>query len=185
MITIPKQYTSIVYIKPLLWKEVFDTWRELEEWQESWKQHWTERGFDSWDEWRKAYAAPLHLETLNWELYKVTNPLKDFPFIYGTPTKTWIEKAYNGETTKQLKDIVHLPIVTENDKILDIKKDFPKETMLTGIVHDDKIIFIEGMHRACAIATWNNETPFTGNVTIALAQWNNPIPAIGGNYKMK
>lgn len=185
MLTIPEQYTSLVYIKPLLWKDVFDTWRELEAWQESWKRHWTERGFDSWDEWREAYAAPLHPETLSWELYKIIDPIKDLPFFYGTPTKSWIEKAYNGETTKQLKGISHLPIVVENDKILDIKKIFPKETMLTGFVHNGKIILIEGMHRSCAIATWDTKTPFIGKVNLALAQWNDPIPVIGGNCKIK
>lgn len=185
MLTIPEQYISLIYIKPFAWQEIFDIWRELEAWQESWKRHWTERGFDSWDEWREAYAAPLHPETLTWELYQITDPAKDLPFFYGTPTKSWIEKAYNGETTKQLSSIVHLPIVAENDKILDIKKDFPKETMLTGLVHNGKIILIEGMHRACAIATWDAKTPFIGKITIALAEWNDSIPAIGGNYKTK
>lgn len=185
MIFIPKQYTSLVRIRSLSWKEVFDEWRELEAGQESWKEHWIERGFDSWDEWREAYATPLHPETLSWELYQITDPIKDLPFFYGTPTKGWIEKAYGGETTKQLKDISNLPIITENQKVLDIKQDFPKETMLTGVVHEGKIILVEGMHRANALATWNPSTPFVGTVTIALAKWTSSIPALGGNYKTK
>lgn len=185
MTSIPEQYTSLVHTKPLSWKEVFDMWRNLEVSQESWKEHWTERGFDSWDEWREAYAAPLHPETLSWALYRITDPLKELPLFYGTPTKGWIEKAYDGVTTKQLKDISQLPIIIENQKILAIKQDFPKETMLTGIIHDGKIILIEGMHRASALATWNLETPFTGSVTIALAQWDSSIPILGGNYKRK
>lgn len=185
MITIPEQYASLIHIKSLSWKEVFDTWRNLEAWQESWKEHWTERGFNSWDEWREAYAAPLHPETLSWEMYHIADPIKDLPLFYGTPTKGWIEKAYGGEMTKQLKDISNLPIITENQKILDIKQAFPKETMLTGIVHEGKIVLIEGMHRANALATWNPKTPFVGNVTIALVQWDSSIPALGGNYKVK
>lgn len=185
MLTIPKQYTSLVHIKPVSWKEVFDTWRKSEAWQDSWKQHWIEHGFDSWDEWREAYATPLHPETLSWELYRITSPTKDLPFFYGTPTKAWIEKAYDGVTTKQLKCISHLPIITENQKILAIKKDFPKETTLAGIIHDGKIVLIEGMHRANAIATWNPEIPFVGSVSIVLAQWEDSIPALGGNHKTK
>lgn len=185
MISIPKQYTSLIHAKSLSWKEVFDTWRDLEAWQESWKEHWTERGFDSWDEWREAYVAPLHPETLSWELYQITNPTKDTPLFSGAPTKAWREHAYEGEPTKLLQDILHIPIVTENPKILAIKKDFPKETMLTGIVHDGKIVLIEGMHRANALATWNARTPFVGKITIALADWTDSIPALGGNYKTK
>lgn len=185
MISIPVQYTSLIHIKSLSWKEVFDAWRNLEAWQESWKQHWIERGFDSWDEWRETYAAPLHPETLSWELYQITDPIKELPLVYGTPTKGWIEKAYDGATTKQLKDISNLPIITENQKILTIKRDFPKETMLTGIVHDGKIVLIEGMHRANALATWDASIPFIENVTIALAKWTDPIPTLGGNYKTK
>lgn len=183
MITIPEQHTSLVRIKPLSWKEVFDMWRSLESWQESWKQHWTERGFDSWDEWRQAYVAPFHPETLSWELFQISDPIKDLPLFYGTPTKSWIEKAYDGEITKRLQDITHLPIIKDNKKILDIKRDFPKKTMLTGIIHGDDIVLIEGMHRSAALATWNHQIPFSGDVTIALAEWNVPIPAIGGNYK--
>ncbi len=183
MIIIPEQYMSLKYIKPLSWKEVFDTWRKSEAWQESWRDHWVERGFDSWDEWREAYSAPLHPETLSWELFRITDPVRDLPLFFGTPTKSWIEKAYDGETTRQFRDIAHLPIIADNEKILDMKKNFPKETMLTGIVHDGKIVLIEGMHRGAALATWNHQIPFSGDATIALAEWNVPIPAIGGNYK--
>lgn len=186
MPAIPEQYiSSLVHIKSLSWKEVFDTWRNLEAWQESWKSHWVERGFDSWDEWRTAYVAPIHPETLVWELYQITDPIKDLPLFYGTPTKAWIEKAYDGETTKRFRDIDTLPIIRDNDKVLSIKQDFPRETMLTGLVHDGRIILVEGMHRGAALTTWNPSVPFTGSVTIALAEWNEPIPRLGGNYKGK
>ena len=185
MIPISERYTSLVYVKPLSWREVFDIWRDLEAWQETWKEHWTEQGFNSWDEWREMYAAPLHPKTLSWELHHISNPLKDLPLFYGTPTKGWIDKAYEGEITKQLRDISNLSIITENQKILSIRRDFPRKTMLTGIIHDGKIVLIEGMHRANALATWNPRTPFVGNVDIALALWNNSIPILGGNRKMK
>ena len=107
----------------------------------------------------------------------------DVPNFYGVPSKGWIEKAYDGETTKKLKDILNLPIITENDKIQAIKKDFPKETMLTGIIHNEKIILVEGMHRACAIASWDKEKPFHAKVLIALAKWNQPnLPTTSSGY---
>ncbi len=185
MLTIPSQYTSLKYIRPTSWKEVFDTWRELEAWQKSWKQHWTERGFDTWDEWRKAYIEPYQPTNLSWELYEITEPLKDAPYFYGTPTKGWIEKAYAGETTLQLKELAQHPILKDNEKINDIKRNFPAETMLTGVVYDNKIVLLEGMHRANALANWSSGSSFTGKVTIALANWSKPLLRIGGNYKDK
>lgn len=185
MLSIPEQYTSLTPLGPISWEEAFDIWRELEARQDSWKQHWTERGFNSWDEWRTAYVTPFHPETLSWGLFRIADPIRDLPSFYGTPTKAWIEKAYEGETTRQLKDIAQLPVITENKKILDIKRGFPENTLLIGIIHDGKIVLIEGMHRASALATWGSETPFLGKISIALAEWNNSIPAIGGNYKTK
>jgi hypothetical protein len=168
------------------WVEVFDSWRKGEAWQESWKKHWEERGFDSYDEWRTAYAAPLTPEKLKWSLYEIVDPLANFPFIYGVPSDAWVKKAYGGETTKQLKEILDLPIVKDNPKVLDIKKDFPKVTMMTGLIYADKIILVEGMHRACALAGWEKVKPLKSKITIALAKWNEKeIPIIGGNYKNK
>ena len=183
--TLKTNIQSFEYIRAISWKEVFDTWRDLEAWQASWGAHWTERGFDSWDEWRRTYAKPLHPETLNWQLYHMNKPLTDSPFLYGTPTKGWIEKAYQGETTKQLGTLTHLPIIAENEKVRDIQQAFPRETQLTGIIHNKNVILVEGMHRAAALATWNPNIPFAGNVTIALAEWAEPIPTLGGNYKTR
>lgn len=183
MINIPKQYKSLKLIRPITWHEVFDTWRKLEAWQESWKKHWEGRGFASWDEWREAYAAPLEPDKLDWQLYRVGEPLKEFPNIYGVPTRSWVDKAYDGETTKLLKDLLSHSIVTDNRKIEDIKRDFPPETMLTGLVYKGNIILVEGMHRACTMAGWDPKMPFTAKITLALAVWDKEIPIIGGNYK--
>jgi hypothetical protein len=186
MIKIPQQYSSLKFLGQISWNEVFDNWRKLEAWQESWKRHWESRGFSSWDEWREGYAAPLNPAKLEWFLYQITSPIRDFPLFYGVPSRSWVDKAYGGETTKQLKDILDLPIVTKNPKVLGIKKDFPKKTMFTGIVYGEKIILVEGMHRSCVLAGWDPKAPFEGEVTIALALWEQKeIPIVGGNYKKK
>ncbi|MFA6047575.1 MAG: hypothetical protein WCV59_00530 [Parcubacteria group bacterium] len=184
MLTIPDQYTSLELIDSITWDKIFDTWRQGEAHQESWKKHWEERDFDSWDEWRKAYAAPLNPEKLGWFLYKINEPLKEFPEIYGVPSHSWIEKAYDGKITMQLKDILNLPIIKANQKIIDIKKNFPAKTMLTGLIWQDKIILIEGMHRACALALPDLSIPLESEITIALTNWpEKNMPIIGGNYK--
>lgn len=186
MLKIPKQYNSLEYIKPVQWKEISDEWREMEAGQAMWKEHWEKRGFSSWDEWRKAYAAPLEPTKLNWQLFKIKKPLKDFPKIYGVPSRSWIDNNYGGEKLKVLKEIIELPYVKQHAKVIDIKNNFPGETMMTGLIFQDKIILVEGMHRALALAGWTNPEPPKTEITIALAQWNQPeIPVIGGNYKNK
>lgn len=185
MINIPKQFTSFKLIGPIQWPEIFDAWRKGEAQQESWKRHWEERGFSSWEEWRTVYAKPLHPETLNWFLYEITNPTEELPEIYAVPSKAWIEKAYGGEKTKQFKDLAEHPIIKDNDKILAIQNNFPDETMLTGLICDDEIVLVEGQHRGAALAAWNDKIPFTRKVFIALAKWPEEIPTLGGNYKKK
>jgi len=186
MLNIPQQYSSLEFTKSITWLEIFGAWREGEANQESWKKHWEERGFDSWDEWREAYAAPLEPKNLAWSLYKINDPIKDLPNFYGTPTRGWIDKAYGGKKTMLLKDLVKLLIISENEKVAAIKNNFPKETMLTGLIYKNNIILIEGQHRACALASWDSQTPLNSEVAIALAEWNkSEIPIIGGNYKRK
>lgn len=185
MLSIPQRYT-LEFIKAIEWPEIFNQWREREAEQVSWKKHWEKRGFDSWDEWREAYAAPLEPQNIRWSLYKISNPINDLPLFYGTPTRGWIDKAYGGKKTMLLKDLVQLPIITENEKVLSIKKDFPKVTMLTGLIYENNIILVEGQHRAGALAGWDPQTPLDSEVTIALAEWNKgELPILGGNYKNK
>lgn len=183
VLNIPKTYTSLEFIGSISWPEIFASWKAGEAHQKSWREHWQERGFDSWDEWRKAYASPLKPEMLQWFLYKIKDPIKALPLFYGTPTRAWIEKAYNGEKTKKFSEIINLPIIKDNIKVLDIKCDFPKKTMLTGLIYDNNIILVEGMHRGAALAGWDPQKSLDSEVTIALAEWNEELPAIGGNYK--
>ncbi|OGI16525.1 MAG: hypothetical protein A3J63_02910 [Candidatus Moranbacteria bacterium RIFCSPHIGHO2_02_FULL_40_12b] len=183
MLNIPKQFSSFKFIRPIQWPEIFDAWRSGEARQESWKRHWEERGFGSWDEWRTEYAKPFQPETLNWFLYEISDPTREFPEIYCVPSKSWIEKAYGGKITKQFKDIAGDPIIKDNNKIIAIKNDFPKKTMLTGLLCGEKIVLVEGMHRAAALATWDSKVPFNSKIYMAIAEWNKEIPIIGGNYK--
>ncbi len=175
-----------VFLNPITWSEIFDTWREREARQASWKEHWESRGFESWDEWRRAYIGPYRPETRDWSLYRVPDPTRVFPDIFSVPTDAWIRKAYGGETTKQFRDIVDMPVFKENAKIDAIRKDFPDDTMLIGLWFRGDIVLLEGMHRAAALATRDPNIPFTGEVTIALAKWTEPeLLRIGGDYKDK
>ncbi len=184
MIT-PKAYCrALKFINPISFQEIFENWKELEAWQDSWKKHWEDRGYSSWEEWRNDYVKPLDPLDLEWFLYSIKDPIKFLPEIYGVPSRTWTELVYKGAEPKQLKDVLDHPIVTENPKIIAIKNSFPKKTMLTGIIHANKIFLVEGMHRACALAGWDKDKCFEGEVTIALALFcRDKLPILGGNSK--
>jgi len=111
------------------------------------------------------------METLEWSLFGIPDPLATVPDFFGVSSRNWIEGAYGGDTTRRIREIVHLPIVTDNEKISDVRESFPKRTVLVGIRAGFRIILIEGMHRSCAIATWDPSVPFRSEMTIALAKW--------------
>lgn len=186
MLKTPKQYSSLKLVRPISWDEIFEIWKKGESQQESWKKHWESRGFESWDEWREMYISPLTPKDLKWFLFEIENPTNDVPNFYGVPSRSWIEKAYQGEKTKRLGDILKLPIIADNDKIISIKQNFPQETCITGIISEDNIIIYEGMHRSSAIASWDSSKQFPFKVFIALALWDKEeLPTVGGNYKKK
>lgn len=187
MLKIPTKQKSLEFVRPISWAEIFASWKKGEANQKSWKKHWESRGFNLWDEWRESYIAPLEPEKREWFLYKITNPLQDIPELYAVPSKAWIEKAYAGKKTLRFKDILHLSVIADNEKISDIRRSFPQKTMLTGVVHGENIILYEGMHRAAAVASWNQEQKFTAQVFIALTELDNKkeIPIVGGDHKIR
>ena len=62
-----------------------------------------------------------------------------------------------------------------------VLRDFPTKTMFTGVVHDGKIILVEGMHRALALARMAKDVlPLPAiDLTTALCNYPEEIPALG------
>lgn len=186
MLNLPKQYDFLEYLHPISWKEIFAVWRMNESYQKSWQEHWVERGFDSWDDWRKNYIASIKPEQKEWHVYRIKNPLENAKLLYGAPTRGWIKKCYGGELTKQISEILDHPIVSENEKVLATMKNFPYQTMLTGFIHDEKIILAEGMHRATALALMGEKgEKHNGDVVIALCEQTELLPFGKGDKESK
>ncbi|HHX58388.1 MAG TPA: hypothetical protein GX706_01315 [Candidatus Moranbacteria bacterium] len=162
------------------WQDVFAIWRAYEAHQSLWKDHWQERGFDSWEDWRKSYAKPIQPENLQWGVYRIIEPNMAAKDFYGTPTRGWQAKCYDGNVTEKIKNILDHPIIKNNQKIIEIVDNFPYQTMLTGIVNKGRIVLIEGMHRACALAQLEK---VKGDVVIALANFEGEIPLLGTGDK--
>lgn len=51
--------------------------------------------------------------------------------------------------------------------------------MLTGIINDDKIILVEGMHRGVALAMMNEEE-ITGDVVMVLTEIDEDLDVVLG-----
>ncbi len=178
---IPEQYTSLEYIHDIDWHDIFAVWRSHEAYQRDWQRHWTECGFDSWDTWRTSYIAPLVPNSRKWKIYRIMDTAHDVQLMYGVPSRGWQAKCYDGTSTKRIADILSHPVVTRNPKVQFIKESFPFQTMLMGVLHENKIVLIEGMHRACALAQMENQ--FGGDVVIALTTYEGDLPTIGkGEY---
>jgi hypothetical protein len=181
MLEIPKQYESLEYVHNIDWQDVFAVWRAYEAYQKNWRKHWEERGFESWDEWRQNYIAPIKPEEKKWSVWRVNRPIEDFPKIYGVPSKGWQQDVYpEGVQTMPLREIVEL-LKTDfgkNEKVEAIKNNFPYQTMLTGIVNKGRIVLVEGMHRSLALVTMS-ENKIKGDVVLALAEHNEILPTVG------
>lgn len=164
------QDKKLVYIRDTTWTHIFDQWRNLESWQDSWAQHWCHRGFDSWEQWRRSYVKPLAPEKRIWKLYKIC----DFDAVgefYGVPSKGWIDKCYGGKLSQKIADIQENPVVSENNKISEMVEQFPLVTMLTGVIMENNIYLIDGMHRANALEQIHSSgREIKSEVYIALAQ---------------
>jgi len=153
--------------------------REGESHQDTWRKHWEERGFSSWGEWRSDYIQPIQPEDRQWYLYKIQKPYACVREFYGVPSRGWIQKCYNGQITKKIGDILPHPTIRDNNKIQSIIKNYPKKVMFVGIVHEGKIVLVEGMHRGCALTRMDEKSLDNHMVTIALAEFEGEIPRLG------
>jgi hypothetical protein len=181
-----KKY-NLEFIKKSDWQEVFDLWRAQEAHLEKWKIHYKERGYNSWEEWRKKGAEQFGCDKLDWGIYKIKNPLGSVPKFFGGPFAGWRDYFYNGKKTKSFAQLAQLKKVQEHKGITDIVKKFPKKTSLVGLIVKNKIFIIEGMHRSTAIALINkSKQKLNSDIIIALAKFNKKeLPQLKRVYPIK
>ncbi|MBI4142416.1 hypothetical protein HY480_00915 [Candidatus Uhrbacteria bacterium] len=137
---------------PLTWTQVFAIWRTDEGDDSHWGPHARERGFPNWEAWRMTYATPLRLPERSWSLYRVDDPIVWVPMFRGGPFGSWIRKYYRGAPHPSFTTLARHPDIISHDGVLALRDAFPNETTITGLLHDEGIVIVEGMHRCCAIA---------------------------------
>lgn len=140
-------------IKKSSWSDVFNVWRENEDYPGShWILLWQERGFKSWEDWRETYVERLGLKQLEWGFYEIIEPMQTVPQFGGGPFRSWVERFYQGKDNPLFSELAFLPEIQTHQGIINLMNDFPPETVITGVILNDKVIIVEGMHRCAAIA---------------------------------
>lgn len=173
------------YLQETSWSEVFGYWRENEAHQARWSEHYTNLGFASWDEWRSNHVAPLTLDSRAWTLYRVVNPLQSIPDWYGGPFVSWKKQYYGDKDSLTFAELAQLPDIQQNPVIKELAAQFPVSTSLIGLVQNDRVVILEGMHRCCALALLaSHGQHVTTNITIALTDFSgDSIPFLDSRKK--
>lgn len=161
------------FMRSIAWQEIFDSWRSDEAQQQRWVEHYKNRGFDSWDEWRGRHVAPLKLDAREWFLYRITKPLESVPQFFGGPFKSWKKEHYGDSDALTFAELAASSKIDANEVVNELVANFPSPTMLIGLWQKDRIIIGEGMHRCCALAlAARRGLSINPEATIALADFS-------------
>jgi hypothetical protein len=173
--------SGFLEIRSVSWAEVFAIWRANEASNPKWIEHYHQKGFSSWEAWREATHAPLQCSTLEWTLYQIKTPLLSIPSFRAGPFKSWQREYFQGLEIPTFKKLVQHPGLQNHAGLKDLLAHFPQATTITGLITEDGIVVIEGLHRCCAVAlAAQQHKPLQTEVQIALAPWlDRSVPELG------
>lgn len=169
------------FVHNTTWQEVFEGWRRRESNNPEWIECATRiKGWPDWESWRSFTAEQLNAKNRDWKIYKFENPIEEIPNMLMGPYSGWQSGVINkNESTFQ--DLLEIPSQYEqwcqHSGVLSIMKGLPFETEFIGLIRKDvdKIVCLDGHHRATAIALakkQNIKIDFSKiEVTIALTEW--------------
>lgn len=176
---------DLKFIKETKWPEIFEGWKKRESHDPNWIKCATKiKGWSSWQSWRAADANRIKPKQRQWKIYEIVTPYKTIPEFLIGPTPTWQKMAEPLHwEDKNFKNLVEKIDFSENKKISEIIKRFPKETQFIGFYLNriNKIMCYEGHHRSTAIALGQkNGTPINTNKnpTIALTEFSEKDEAL-------
>lgn len=170
----------------LSWKKVFKFWKKNEKNKSGYKDTFKKRGFKNWKEWRARYAEYLDLDEYKWNLYEIEDPASVIPYFYGGPFSSWIKKFYKGRKTMKFENIAKNEELREDEKIQYILNRNKGKSTLIGIVHKNRVVIIEGLHRCSAVALMKIiGQPVNLKLKIALTKYDKKLPAFKKFRKRK
>jgi len=158
------------YIGTANWETVLKSWEKSE--QGIWDDFYKGRGFDTWTAWRMDYVRRFtggRMIHRTIDIHRIINPMELVPTMWVGSFPGWRQYLPPGKMSQQFCGLVFNDAVRQNPKIVAIRKNPPKKTMLIGFTDGECISVLEGTHRACAITLSSLEgIQLGGDVFIAL-----------------
>ena len=137
------------------WERVFEVWKNAEGSDPNWQRVAKEKGFESWEAWRRNSLSPLEPETREWEVYKIDDVMNTVPKFRVGPYPTW-QNLFTKKNVHTFADLVTTQPewVAHNRGVQSRANHFPESTQFIGVYLEDEnvVVLIEGHHRATAVA---------------------------------
>ena len=146
------------FVKNTTWEEVFNKWEKGEASNPDWIRCAIKvKGWSDWKSWRKFSASQIGADKRNWQIFEFTDPINEVPEMLVGPYTGW-QSRLPEKNIGTFNDLLNIPeqysFFSKHDKVISIMNNLPFSTELIGIARDDinKIVCVEGHHRAVAIA---------------------------------
>ncbi len=162
------------FIGPKSWSRVFAAWQKREGTQSDWQEVARKKGFKSWRTWRWVWLENIGASHRRWYRYRIDDPSKIVSQFLVGPTQSWQKYFPKHERlTHTFADLVNTSWHAR-DKELKIKPIFGATEFIGVVRPDNKIVLIEGHHRAAAVALaqkLSKKITFKVKPTIALTHF--------------
>lgn len=167
------------FIRKIKWQEVFEGWKKREAQNFLWIRCATEvKGWPDWESWRKYSANQIKAAEREWRLCEFIDPANEIPKMLIGPFSGWQSRLAE-KNIASFDDLLNIPKQIKefsgHEGVLNIMRSLPFSTEFIGIIRDDKIVCLEGHHRATAITLAKKQGrifDFSGvKITIALTSF--------------
>lgn len=145
------------FVKDTTWDEVFANWEMGEGQNTAWTKVANRKGWPSWASWREFSMDQLGAKNRDWKIYEFTDPLNEIPDLLLGPFPSWQSRVPE-KNAFSFKDLLAIPeqfeAFREFPRIQKFVDQLPFDSQFIGLIREDndKIVLLEGHHRAASIA---------------------------------
>jgi hypothetical protein len=145
------------------WERVFDGWRKREGNDPAWIECAIKlKGWPDWESWRRFFASQINAAERKWRIFSFDDGMEEIPKMLVGPYAGW-QSRHPDKNNFTFLDLLEIPEQYEfwrkHPKIRSIISNFPPMTEFIGMMREDvnKIVCLEGHHRATAVAVARKE----------------------------